>query len=274
MSQARQALRAQEPGILGRSLSLRLPERQRISQHAHHWVQIVYVSRGALAVEAEGKRWPVPPQRCLWVPAGVEHAVETARPASMQTIYLPPDVAPSGPTQPRLFETTPFTRQLILKTVRIGALHSTDRSHASMAALLAEMVPRVQAIGLELPLPTDARALRLARFILDAPGDTRPVTAFKHMAGASTRTLERLFLTETEMSIGRWRQHARLQHAVRLLAEGSSVSSVALDCGYESLSAFVAAFRRTLGVTPGKFLTARQLQTPNGEELDGDQGRH
>ena len=138
-----------------------------------------------------------------------------------------------------------------------------------MAALLAEVVPRVPAIGLELPLPTDARALRFARLVLEEPGDSRPVAAFTHLAGASTRTLERLFLSETETSIGRWRQHARLQHAVRLLAEGSSVSSVALDCGYESLSAFVAAFRRTLGVTPGKFLSVQRLRTPRGEELNG-----
>lgn len=40
--------------------------------------------------------------------------------------------------------------------------------------------------------------------------------------------------------------------AVRLLAEGQSVTGAALDTGYSSVSAFIAAFKQTFGVTPGK----------------------
>ena len=35
-----------------------------------------------------------------------------------------------------------------------------------------------------------------------------------------------------------------------MLAEGQAVTVVALDLGYDSVSAFIALFKRTLGVKP------------------------
>jgi AraC-like DNA-binding protein len=37
------------------------------------------------------------------------------------------------------------------------------------------------------------------------------------------------------------------------LERGERVTDVALACGYESMSAFVAAFREQMGATPGEF---------------------
>jgi AraC-like DNA-binding protein len=55
------------------------------------------------------------------------------------------------------------------------------------------------------------------------------------------------------MSFGRWRQQARLLHALRLLAVGESVTAVALEAGYESTSAFISMFKKTFGTTPGRY---------------------
>ena len=73
------------------------------------------------------------------------------------------------------------------------------------------------------------------------------------LAGASGRTLARLFLRETGMTFGQWRQQARLLEASRRMAVGQSVLTVALDLGYESSSAFIVMFRRALGTTPGRY---------------------
>jgi AraC-like DNA-binding protein len=40
--------------------------------------------------------------------------------------------------------------------------------------------------------------------------------------------------------------------SIRLLAEEKSVTETALAAGYSSVSAFIAAFKRTFGFTPGK----------------------
>lgn len=60
------------------------------------------------------------------------------------------------------------------------------------------------------------------------------------------------------MSLGRWRQQARLLQAMRLLARGQPVTSIALEVGYESPSAFIATFKSMLGTTPGRYYRAHK----------------
>ncbi len=77
--------------------------------------------------------------------------------------------------------------------------------------------------------------------------------AWAAWAGVSERTLSRRFVAETGHSYTAWRQRARLMRALEMLAEGVPVTTVAIDLGYDSVSAFIALFKRTLGVTPSAY---------------------
>jgi AraC-like DNA-binding protein len=68
--------------------------------------------------------------------------------------------------------------------------------------------------------------------------------------------VERLFYEQTAMTFGRCRQQLRLLHGLRALALGSKVTSGALDAGYNSPSAFIAAFRKSMGSTPKRYYDA------------------
>jgi transcriptional regulator GlxA family with amidase domain len=61
-----------------------------------------------------------------------------------------------------------------------------------------------------LPLPSDARALRAADWILTHPAEGTTAAALSGECGLSARTLERLFHAETGVRFGPWRQKARL----------------------------------------------------------------
>jgi AraC-like DNA-binding protein len=93
--------------------------------------------------------------------------------------------------------------------------------------------------------------LELARSVLDQPLGQGSVDDLAKQHGMARRTLERRFREETGMSFGMWRQKVRLLDSIRLLAEGQSVTDAALDSGYSSVSAFIAAFKGTFGYTPG-----------------------
>jgi len=67
-----------------------------------------------------------------------------------------------------------------------------------------------------------------------------------------------LFQTETEMTFGKWRQQLRMLHALRLLAGGESVTTAALEVGYDSTSAFISAFKSAVGTTPGRYYAESQ----------------
>jgi len=88
---------------------------------------------------------------------------------------------------------------------------------------------------------------------MNVPAEGRTLEQWGRRVGATGRTLSRLFRAETGMSFHQWRQQLRLLQALRLLGRGDPITSVALDVGYGSLSAFVSVFRKTLGVTPGRY---------------------
>jgi AraC-like DNA-binding protein len=69
-------------------------------------------------------------------------------------------------------------------------------------------------------------------------------------AGLAPRTLGRRYLAETGLHLTAWRQRLRRLRATKWLAEGRSVTAVALELGYDNVSAFIRLFRRGFGVTP------------------------
>jgi len=93
---------------------------------------------------------------------------------------------------------------------------------------------------------------------MENPADSRVLEQWATEAGASARTLARLFQSETKMSFRAWRQQLRLMRALEMLAAGVQVTNVALDLGYESVSAFTAMFRRSFGTPPTRYFSEQQ----------------
>ena len=137
----------------------------------------------------------------------------------------------------------------------MAALDSRDESDARLMGVLVDELTIAHVEPLLLPLPSDARALAAANDILANPGAGDTMDDVARRSGLSARTLERLFRAETGMTFGLWRQKARLLESVRVLAEGESVTEAALESGYSSVSAYIAAFKQTFGCTPGSMLT-------------------
>jgi AraC-like DNA-binding protein len=126
-----------------------------------------------------------------------------------------------------------------------------------MTELILEELAAAPSLQLRLPMPRDPRLLRLCRALLERPGDARRLPKLARIAGASTRSLSRLFQSELGMSFTAWRRQAQLLEALRRLAEGASVTTVALDLGYATPSAFTYMFRRALGAVPSRFFQTR-----------------
>jgi AraC-like DNA-binding protein len=90
----------------------------------------------------------------------------------------------------------------------------------------------------------------VAAALVADPADTRDLSGYATIAGASVRTLARLFRTETGMSFQQWRRQLRMTEALAQIAQGVPPVRVAAAVGYASVPAFGAAFRETFGTTP------------------------
>ena len=173
-----------------------------------------------LRVSTAAASWVVPPHRAVWVPAGIPHAEQMFAPVSVRTLYFAPRTAKTLPRECGTLNISSLLRELILHVSRIGALDRRIPWQARLIAVLLDQMTEVSEVPLQLPLPRDARALRFASLMQETPGDAATVAALARRAGASRRTIERLFAQETGMTVAEWRRRLRLLHAVRLLAEG------------------------------------------------------
>jgi len=251
MSKIRQASpdrdTAAEPAI--RTLAEDYPAGFLIPAHAHRRDQLVHATRGVMTVTAAGSTWVVPPRRGVWIPAGVEHDIATSGMVEMRTLYLRRGLARHLGEACVVVHVSALLEELILEACRIGDLESDDRRERHLIDVIVDQVRIIKMVPLQLPDPRDARALKVAHAILayPEPGSLEDLCRY---AGASRRTVERLFRAEVGMGLGRWRQQARLMHGMRLLAQGAKVSHAALEAGYATPSAFIAMFRKALGVTP------------------------
>jgi AraC-like DNA-binding protein len=223
--------------------------------HFHDWDQLVYASSGVMTVRTEKGSWIVPTQRAVWIPAGTAHQIRMSGRVSMRTLYLRPRLSGHLPRRCDVVNVSPLLRELILHACQTPALAKRQPTQAHVIGAILDQLKIAESIALQLPELADPRSTRVAKIIIDDPSDQRPLVELCQRTGASKRTIERLFRTETRMTFGKWRQQLRLMHALRLLAEGNKITQVALDSGYSTTSAFISMFKKILGTTPSRYFS-------------------
>lgn len=227
---------------------------QRFGWHAHARPKVMSARAGVLVVATDAATWVLPPTRALWVPAGAPHEVLAYGRATMRNVHLAPERRPSGWPVPRPLRMTPLLGELID--------HLTHRDLSAAArgraeAVLLDLLEPVEQVTIEAALPADPRARDVADALVRDPADQRTLTQWGAHVGASARTLARAFAADTGVPFARWRTALRLRSALPYLATGEPIAKVARRVGYDTPSAFVAAFRRETGLTPARYFAAR-----------------
>ncbi|MGP3953872.1 AraC family transcriptional regulator [Streptomyces sp. 7N604] len=220
-----------------------------IDAHRHDDHQIVYASRGVLAITTDAGSWIAPATRAIWVPAGTVHAHQAHGRLQLHLIGLPATDNPHGLDEPTVLTVGPLLRELILAYTRTP--HDGSPERRRLRAVLLDQLRVSPQLPLYLPAPTAPPLKALCEILHTNPADHRTLATLGKQVGASDRTLSRLFKTDLGMTFPQWRTQLRLYHALALLADNTKVTTVAHACGWSSASAFIDVFRRTFGHTPG-----------------------
>jgi AraC-like DNA-binding protein/quercetin dioxygenase-like cupin family protein len=221
--------------------------------HSHERAQLIYATAGTMRVATDDGMWIVPPQRALWMPAGARHSIVMLSDLTMRTLYVRDDAAAFMPQTCKVLSVSPLLRELIVRATELPLQYDESGPAGHVVALIMSELRGLQSLPLQLPMPRDPRLRALCQTLLDAPGDPRTLAGWAATLNASARTLARRFQSETGLSFGAWRQQARVLEAMGRLGGGAPVTQVALDLGYDSVSAFSAMFRRAAGASPSAF---------------------
>ncbi|WP_133683184.1 AraC family transcriptional regulator [Paludibacterium purpuratum] len=219
--------------------------------HAHETGQLFVVRAGTLSVAADHVRWLVPAGCMGWVPPGCAH--EARYPSVVEGVSAYVEFAWSSRNMPRTLKVVTLT-PLVNESLVLALDEALPPARRELYwHVLADALTHLPAMAAGVRMPQNRRLLRVAQTLLAAPDDDAGLDVWALRADMSRSTFIRHFQAETGLGFGEWRQQLRVWHALGLLAEGRSVTEVALAVGYRSPSAFIQVFRRLHGVTPSAF---------------------
>lgn len=217
--------------------------------HDHDTHQLAWASSGVLAMGVESRTYVLPPARALWIPAGLSHEVLADGPTRFVSLYFEVVSCPVRYEAPTVVDSSGLLGRLM--DYLAGPLDDGARSRAEQVVF--DLVEPLATVDLVLPRPTDDRVATIADGLAENPSDDRTLEQWGRAVGASSRTLTRTIKHETGLSFSEWRTRIRVAASLPLLARSMPVARVAGQVGYATPSSFVAAFKRVLGTTPGRY---------------------
>jgi len=232
------------------------PAGYRIPPHCHRHNQLLCAFSGVVLVETERGCWMIPPGHALLIPAQLQHSVEMLSDADMKSVYLLPGLGDVAGRNLQVLGVTNLARALIVEAIRLRDASPGTRKVALVLELLAEEIASFEAQPLGLPFPSDRRLSALCRAYMAAPSVDERLDEWAGKLAMSRRTFTRFFLRETGLSFVAWRQQASLFACLPKLAEGASVTDIAMLAGYDNVAAFTTMFKRRLGTAPRNYMRA------------------
>lgn len=233
------------------------PSGWRIAPHKHTKHQLVHALQGVIVVHADSGHWVVPPSRGLWVPEGMTHAIRCIGEVHMRSTYVRRDAAPLPPVGCKVVGISPLMRELIRSAMDVRVPYRPDSRDGRLMQLLLDELRVLPVLPLHLPMPTDRRVATICESLQRRPEDASTLADWAARLQVHAKTVQRLFVAQTGMTFGQWRQQVRLLRALELLAAGEKVIDIALSLGYESPGAFATMFRKHFGCKPSRFFDVR-----------------
>jgi AraC-like DNA-binding protein len=220
--------------------------------HAHAGGQFTLVETGLSHLLTEAGTWIIPTHRVGWVPPGVRHASRSSGLTKGWVVLAPVEFARNLPKQVCVLRASSLMIASLERLTRLAAQDSD--MHRLLWKVVAAEMREARPEKLEVPMPSAPRMRKAVQTVLDAPTIAADLDSLAERAGMSRRSFTRHFHEETGLSFSRWRRAVIAHHALERIAAGHDVSTVAFAAGYESVSAFIAMFRRKYGASPGQFL--------------------
>jgi AraC-like DNA-binding protein len=224
-----------------------------LARHQHRRAQLLYASTGVVAVSTPQGAWVAPPERAVWIPAGLPHAVRMVGRVSTHSVLIDLAACPAMGARCRVIEVSPLLRSLLVAAAEAPLAYDEAGRDGLMMQLLIAEVERARLIPLAVPFPSSPSLAERCHHFLEHPDAGATIDDWARGLGLSRRSFTRRFRGETGMSFAEWRQQACISIALPRLANGEAVTAVALDLGYDSPAAFATMFKRLLLIPPSHY---------------------
>lgn len=220
--------------------------------HRHRYGQIIYALSGLMTVKSPDGIWMIPAGRAAWVPPLQEHSVEFLSDTEMRSLFIDSKYAADLPTRCRVVTVSPLLKELAIYVASAESSASTDIEE-HIVSLISHLLEAALVEPLEVPIPSNPKLRLIYHRLINDPADHRTIEQWGDEIGLGGRTLIRKLKDETGQSFRLWRQQIRLLASLDMIARGEPITTIALEVGYSTPSAYTVAFKDCFGVTPSSY---------------------
>lgn len=225
-----------------------------IVPHQHPRGQLLWAEKGVLRLTSKDAVWVVPTTHAMWIPSNMPHQVHSETAAHTRNLYIDPAyIIRKHENSIVMVTMSPLMQQVILRlTDGRYSLTVTQSKHLGLVAI--DELELLTPFNNHIHAGRDPRLQRLISHIVQNPHEIPSLPILSSLAGASVRTIERLFKAEAGMTFRQWRSRFRLMNSLAQFTSGKSSTSVAHELGYKSVSSFICAFKAQFGCTPQEYI--------------------
>ena len=225
-----------------------------IVPHAHPRGQLLWAEKGVLRVSSKNSVWVVPDTHAMWIPGNIPHQVNNETDTHTRNLYVDPSYKIRKHESNIVMVTmSPLMQEVVLRlTDDRYSLTANQTKHLGLVAI--DELEELEPFNNYIHSGRDPRLQRLISHIVQNPNQKLSLPTLSTFAGASVRTIERLFKAETGMTFRQWRSRFRLMNSLAQFTQGKSSTSVAHELGYKSVSSFISAFKKQFGCTPQEYI--------------------
>jgi len=230
--------------------------------HSHPKHQLLYAEEGVLHLYSGKHRLILPSRHGAWIPAHRLHKILSNSPdLHLRNIYFHERKKDEDILRKfHIFPISILAREMIIYTQKWpteGETGKAEKSFMESIRLLA-IDWCEQAMPLLLPTTEHGPLEEVIEYIGENLSSQLRLDNVAQQYGYSGRTLLRLFKAQLGMTFGAYVRVARIIRAIELLTNpNASVTEVAHQVGYSSLSAFSQTFRQLTGANPKDYLHKR-----------------
>ncbi|TAD89443.1 MAG: AraC family transcriptional regulator [Alphaproteobacteria bacterium] len=217
---------------------------------------LLHALEGTIRLEADGRRWTLPPARAALIAADQPIRITIlTRLTSASVLFARGFMAAPAATL-SVFDMTPLARALIAECQSWGPETTLSPYAHQVFSLLGEVVLRLaqRPSPCVIPAPASSSLARAVDLTEAAAAEAPRFASIAKAAGLSERSLSRRLHDELGMTWTELLRRIRMTRAVELLATTDRpVTEIGLTVGYDSPSAFNAAFRDVMGCNPTEY---------------------
>lgn len=230
-----------------------VPAETAYPQHRHAWGEFVYSFSGVMEVKMADRHYTAPPPYGIWLPPQVEHIGLNHPETCHCSLYISAPLCGHMPRDACVLIASPLLRALLDHLRQTPSNGSPTPEHERLLQVVVDQLALAPRAGSYLPSSDDPLLAPVLLALQATPGDNRSLAEWAQLVHTTERTLVRRCQRDLGMGLLEWRQRLRIVKALPRLEAGEKVEAIAFDLGYASVSAFIAMFRRLMGVTPDVF---------------------